>query len=255
MRNLIIAIMLMVASMNFAVAQTQAEVMKLVKETKVLIEQDAEKAFKSINEDGAIKPYLFVYDEDYVVFAHGYKPELVGTVRQGLTPYLISMVDKILKQGSGWFTYRYENPLTGKEENKIAYQEVVIGSDGKKYIVGSGIYADALIKKALNVAPDSNVLAVNCQYIRGDCTDVTLKYKDGEFIAGLDNGNMFVPIKKDGTVDGFNWGIFSNKKIGSFDITKEKLISCKLWVKIRGFMVFSIVDRFDLACPDDKVSK
>lgn len=52
------------------------------------------------------------------------------------------MLEKALKEGSGWIDYYFSNPKSKLEAHKNAYFELARGSDGKNYIVGSGKYFD-----------------------------------------------------------------------------------------------------------------
>ena len=45
-----------------------------------------------------------------------------------------------LEDGSGWVDYHFKNPKTGEVAHKVSYFELVTGSDGREYIVGSGKY-------------------------------------------------------------------------------------------------------------------
>jgi polar amino acid transport system substrate-binding protein len=52
------------------------------------------------------------------------------------------MLEKALKHGNGWVDYYYPNPQTKKAARKNSYFELANGSDGKKYIIGSGRYLE-----------------------------------------------------------------------------------------------------------------
>lgn len=147
MYKYVTAIVLMIVSINFAsaISQPYHDVVQLVTTTKLLIEQDAEKAFTNINENGATTPYIFVLNMDLVTVAHGYQPEGVGTSNKGNLDsdgkdYTAAMLRQANNNGNGWVDYIYTNPATGKDGKKLAYIEKVVGSDGNKYIVGSGFY-------------------------------------------------------------------------------------------------------------------
>jgi polar amino acid transport system substrate-binding protein len=64
------------------------------------------------------------------------KPDVKGKM------FREEMLEKALKDGSGWVEYHYFNPKTQRATLKLSYFELANGSDGKKYIVGSGRYVD-----------------------------------------------------------------------------------------------------------------
>ena len=79
--------------------------------------------------------------------AHPIKPQNVGKNLKGKPDikgkmFRDEMREIALKQGSGWVDYYYLNPKLKKETHKKSYFELVKGSDGKSYIVGSGKYFD-----------------------------------------------------------------------------------------------------------------
>ena len=62
------------------------------------------------------------------------KPDVKGKM------YRDEMLSVSQKTGKGWVDYYFENPKTKKVEHKNTYFELAKGSDGKSYIVGSGMY-------------------------------------------------------------------------------------------------------------------
>ncbi|MES9901043.1 MAG: cache domain-containing protein [Sedimenticola sp.] len=140
------SILLLSVFSNFALAQSVGDVITLVEETKKGIETNASKTISDINRGSVSKSlYVFVVDADKIIVAHGYLPTRVGLSDQAMVdvlgkPYTYEMHDKANKYGSGWVDYVYINPVTGKDENKLTYFERALGSDGKTYIVGSGLY-------------------------------------------------------------------------------------------------------------------
>lgn len=151
MYKYVTAIVLMIVSINSAWAIDKGtpyrDLMSLVQKTSVLVQEDAQQAFKNINESGLTIPYVFVLDTNLVVVAHAASPETVGMNRTGVNDsngkdYTNVMLTKALTSGSGWVDYMHVNPSTGKDTNKLSYIEMVTGSDGKGYIVGSGLYTE-----------------------------------------------------------------------------------------------------------------
>jgi cytochrome c len=84
--------------------------------------------------------YIFVIDFKGVVLAHGIKKELVGKNdfnRKDSTGKLFTqaMIEIAKTKGAGWEEYQFENPASGKVEQKVAYVEKV-----DDYFVGCGAF-------------------------------------------------------------------------------------------------------------------
>lgn len=150
--KLIAGVMLVSVSISAFAAQTNEEVMTLVKQTKQAIEKNALQTFARINR--AEHPYknkdnpslyIFVFDTDLTVVAHAIKTKVIGRNVKGKPDikgkkFRDEMLVKARKDGHGWVDYYFLNPKTKKTEHKTAYIELAKGSDGKGYIVGSGKY-------------------------------------------------------------------------------------------------------------------
>jgi signal transduction histidine kinase len=86
--------------------------------------------------------YFFVYDFNAVNIAHGTQKDLQG---KNLWDYqdsrgnyvLRDMINIVKTDGSGFYDYYWDNPLSGKEEAKKAYVTKIPGCD---YFIGSGVY-------------------------------------------------------------------------------------------------------------------
>ena len=149
-------LILLISSLSFSVvlAQTKEEVVALVKQTKSAIEKNSPLTFEKIN--AGVHPYknsadpslyVFILDSELNVAAHAIKPHNVGKNLQGRPDvkgkmFRDEMQKKALSDGRGWVDYYYLNPKTKKITHKNSYFELAEGSDGKKYIVGSGKYFD-----------------------------------------------------------------------------------------------------------------
>lgn len=132
--------------------QTKEEVVALVQHSKAAVEENALQAFARINR--AEHPYkdrdnpslyIFVFDTDLTVVAHAIKTGVIGKNVKGKPDskgkmFRDEMLDKAMRHGSGWVDYYFTNPKTNEVEHKVAYIELANGSDGKQYIVGSGMY-------------------------------------------------------------------------------------------------------------------
>lgn len=141
-------------SAGLAMAQTSEEVTALVKQTRAAIENNALQTFARINR--AEHPYknkdnpslyIFVFDTDLNVVAHAIKTAVIGKNVKGKPDvkgkmFRDEMLAKALSDGSGWVDYYFANPKTKQVAHKTTYFELAKGSDGKRYIVGSGKYFD-----------------------------------------------------------------------------------------------------------------
>jgi len=84
--------------------------------------------------------YVFVYDLNGVVKAHGQNPKLVGKeMIQAKDPdgvlYVKERIALVKAKGKGWQDYKFSNPVSKKIEAKAAYIELHEG-----LIFGCGIY-------------------------------------------------------------------------------------------------------------------
>ncbi len=86
--------------------------------------------------------YFFIYDFNCVNVAHGTQKNLEG---QNLYDYQDSKGNYVIRglvniaetDGSGYYEYYWNNPVSGTEEPKIAFVYKVPGMD---YFIGSGVY-------------------------------------------------------------------------------------------------------------------
>ena len=150
--TLIRIILLLGLAINHVHAQTNEEVIGLVKETRAALEQDAEQTIDSIlfaehpykNENNP-SLYVFVLDTNLTVAAHPIMPHIVGVNLKGKPDvkgkmFREEMLKKALSDGSGWVDYHYMNPQSQKITQKMSYFELANGSYGVKYSVGCGKY-------------------------------------------------------------------------------------------------------------------
>ena len=84
--------------------------------------------------------YLFVYDLNGVVLAHGAEANLLGVNRLNVkdpdgTQYVKEMITVAQKKGGGWADYKRMNPDTRKIEQKTSF---CLAENG--VVVGCGIY-------------------------------------------------------------------------------------------------------------------
>ena len=140
------ALSLMFAAGAFAGDKgTPAEAEALVKKAVAFVKANGkDKAFAEFsNTKGQFIDrdlYIFVYDMDGRVLAHGQNPRMVGRdMSDAKDPdgkeYVKERIGIAKTKGNGWQNYKFSNPVTKKVEDKTAYIEKV-----DDFIVGSGAY-------------------------------------------------------------------------------------------------------------------
>ena len=128
-----------------AAAQTKGEAEALVKKAVAFAKaKGVAKALHEINEPAGPfrhgELYLFVYDLNGVVVAHGGNAGMIGknlmNTRDGDGElYVLKLVNLAKTKGGGWLSYQFPNPVNHQIEPKLAYVELYDG-----LIFGSGIY-------------------------------------------------------------------------------------------------------------------
>ena len=124
-----------------------AEAEALVKEAIAYAKANGKAvAFKEITKSGGRfhrhggELYVFVYDMDGKVLAHGQGASRIG-VNQAKAKdhdgreYVAERIQLAKTKGKGWHDYKFPNPVTKKLEAKTSYIEVYDGA-----IFGAGIY-------------------------------------------------------------------------------------------------------------------
>ncbi len=90
--------------------------------------------------------YIFAYDFNGVSVAHGANPKLMGKnlidMQDADGRYLIRGLMDTARKGSGWYYYKWSNPITKKIEDKMAY---VLKIDNSLWI-GCGVYGKEVSK-------------------------------------------------------------------------------------------------------------
>jgi ABC-type uncharacterized transport system substrate-binding protein len=152
---LLVAALVLVGMENILVAEQRKE-QGSKEEAKAMIEKAAEwfkkygkeKTLAEITRAGTEKKgefidrdlYIFAYDYNGVVLAHGSNPKLVGVnlfdMQDADGRYLIRGLIDVATKGSGWYYYKWPNPITKKVEDKMAY---VLKIDESLWI-GCGVY-------------------------------------------------------------------------------------------------------------------
>lgn len=131
---------------------TAEEVKELVNQTASDLARDAPGTIKNINAGlppyrNAERPdlYVFAYDTDVTMVAHADNIRMVGANYHNKTdvagkPFRDLMVEGALANGSGWEDYVYSNPVESGLFWKTTRYQLAVGSDGKKYVVCSGMF-------------------------------------------------------------------------------------------------------------------
>ncbi|HPN09284.1 MAG TPA: transporter substrate-binding domain-containing protein [Syntrophales bacterium] len=133
---------------------TAEQVIKLVSLTAAALRADATATLKEINagrhpyrdrENPAL--YVFAYDQDINMVAHGDNKMMVGKNFRGKTDvegksFRDEIVKKALSKGSGWEDYIYTSPKQSGLYFKTTYYQLATGSDGGKYIICAGKFKD-----------------------------------------------------------------------------------------------------------------
>lgn len=126
-------------------------VIQIVNKAAEEIKKDALSVFKAIIAkehpyvDKDIEAlYVFVYDTEVNMVAHP-NQALVGRNYKGRPDvrgknFRDLIVEGAVKNGSGWENYAYQKPGATGIHDKIAFYMLVKGSDGKDYVVVSGMY-------------------------------------------------------------------------------------------------------------------
>ena len=127
---------------------TEKQVIDIVNQAGKLIEQKGDDGVKEINNPKGNfihgELYAFVYDEKVTMLANPFSQNLVGgnahnkgDIRGKM--FRDEIVNKALKEGSGWTTYTYKKPDESGLYEKKTYGKLFT-NNGKKYIVCSGLY-------------------------------------------------------------------------------------------------------------------
>lgn len=141
-----VSLFALVLPVNAAEFGSKAEAVAMVKRVQDKFKEvGAEATFKLVS-DKSIPQfhdrdlYPFIYDMSGVCVAHGARPALIGKNLLGLKDqdgkFLVREMLEIAKtKGSGWFDYKWPNPINNKIEDKSSYVEKM-----GDYWVGVGVY-------------------------------------------------------------------------------------------------------------------
>jgi cytochrome c len=144
-RNLLILPFLVAGLVLPLHAETKAEAEAMVKKAIAFAKaQGKDKALEEISKPGGSFTkgalYVFVYDLQGKVRAHGQNPKLVDKdMLDAKDPdgvfYVKERIALVKAKGKGWQDYKFSNPTTKKIEDKTAYVELY-----EDLIFGCGVY-------------------------------------------------------------------------------------------------------------------
>lgn len=145
---------LAVAALGLALGEVAAaaergskeEAVAMVKRAVAMVRSEGrDSAFAAISDPGSKAfhdrdLYIYVYDFNGTVLAHGNNPQMVGKPRIGMKDMegklmIQEMIRVARNQGSGWINYKWPNPVTKAVELKQGYVERV-----DNFLIGSGAY-------------------------------------------------------------------------------------------------------------------
>lgn len=125
---------------------TKEEAVAMVKRVQAMFKaQGAEATFKAVSDKSVAEfhdrdLYPFIYDFSGLNVAHGARPALIGknliALKDQDGKFLVrDMRDIAQTKGSGWYDYKWPNPINNKIEDKASYVEKL-----GDYWVGVGVY-------------------------------------------------------------------------------------------------------------------
>jgi len=125
---------------------TKDEAVAMVKRVQAMFKtKGAEATFKAVSDKSVTEfhdrdLYPFIYDFTGLNVAHGARPALIGknliALKDQDGKFLVrDMRDIAQTKGSGWYDYKWPNPINNKIEDKASYVEKM-----GDYWVGVGIY-------------------------------------------------------------------------------------------------------------------
>ena len=143
---LLVSLSSLVSAAGAAEFGTKDEAVAMVKRVQAMFKtKGAEATFKAVSDKSVTEfhdrdLYPFIYDMAGVNVAHGARPALIGknliTLKDQDGKFLVRDMRDIAKtQGSGWYDYKWPNPLNNKIEDKTSYVERL-----GDYWVGVGVY-------------------------------------------------------------------------------------------------------------------
>ncbi|MDD1728279.1 MAG: cache domain-containing protein, partial [Methanospirillum sp.] len=128
------------------------KVIDLVNKTAIALSSNAPETIADINagktpyrDPTDPELYVFVFDKNITLMANAVNSANTGKNLSGMTDvtgkaFRDDMVDGAVRNGTGWVSYVYSNPDSLGLYQKMSYYQLVNGSDGISYVIGSGRY-------------------------------------------------------------------------------------------------------------------
>lgn len=124
---------------------TAKQMMIKCKEAARHLEEKGEAAlpeFSDLASQWAVEPYIFVYDLEGTIIAHGSNPKLVGKNLIGLKDvkgnmFAAEFVQIAKEKGRGWSEYWWPKKDAKEASLKVSY---ILRVPGRNMFVGAGIY-------------------------------------------------------------------------------------------------------------------
>jgi signal transduction histidine kinase len=151
--GILVIVLFIVTGPTFAGTVNEQQVIEIVTKTSSDISENAKGTFEKIingehpyrNKDNEAF-YVFVYDSGVIIVAHP-KKTLVGKCYKGKPDvkgkkFRDEIVKSALENKTGWVEYFYTKPGEKGIHKKKTYYKFTTGSDGGKYVVCCGMYAD-----------------------------------------------------------------------------------------------------------------
>jgi len=128
---------------------TPAQVVQKVDEAARLLEREGVAAFRKFK--GRSSPYIFggtyvwIHDLDGVMKMHPIKHKMEGKRLLSLKDskgklFFVEMNQLVQAQGSGWVEYMWPKPNEKTVSAKVSYVKLATLPDGKKVVLGCGLY-------------------------------------------------------------------------------------------------------------------
>lgn len=144
--QLLVSLSSLVSPVGAAEFGTKDEAVAMVKRVQAKFKAEgAEATFKAVSDKSVAEfhdrdLYPFIYDMAGLNVAHGARPALIGknliTLKDQDGKFLVrDMRDIAQTKGSGWYDYKWPNPINNKIEDKASYVEKM-----GDYWVGVGVY-------------------------------------------------------------------------------------------------------------------
>ncbi len=197
----------LIAPVHAAEFGTKDEAVAMVKRVQAQFKKDgAEATFKAVSDKSiedisrprSVSVHLHDMAPDGVNVAHGARPALIGKnlidLKDQDGKYLVrEMINIANGPGSGWFDYKWPNPINNKIEDKSSYVEKM-----GDYMVGVGVYRSQFVSRHL-ISPKRRDAFLNGRHLRAGGAFVPRKSVDpGQGVRGVGGAaGLLDPARRD----------------------------------------------------------